>query len=189
MLLLPFGRDVDHARIGDDRRQPVLKGSRPRYPVAALARSVEHDLGRIDLGPLTQEVHQRRDHVLPVGPERNSPLKQHALLSRAIEDHRVVAAIQAGLTESRPEKGEGGVASVVENDGGTGYAVIGRDEQIAGEITVLIGDRDWNGGWVEQADVQIEAPAVGGEELGQLGFSVLGPIDEDIGGGVVDGGP
>jgi hypothetical protein len=42
------------------------------------------------VGATEQEVHDRRDHMLPVVSEGHSALEQHRLLPRAVEDHDVV---------------------------------------------------------------------------------------------------
>jgi hypothetical protein len=100
-------------------------------------------------GAIAQEIHQRRDHLFPVRTERNTTLKQHALLTGTVEDHHVVAAIQTGLTEPGPQERDRPVAAVVQNHGRTRDTIIGRDEQVARQIAVLIRDRDGDRGRVE----------------------------------------
>ena len=113
--------------------------------------------------------------MLPVSSKRNPALEQHALLTRAVEDHRVVAAIQTGLTQFWPQERHRPVAAVVENYGRTRDTIIGGDEQVAGQVAVFIRDRDRDRGRVEQANVLIKAPAVRGEQFAQLRAGVLGP--------------
>jgi hypothetical protein len=126
--------------------------------------------------------------MLPVRSEQNPALKQHAPLTRAVEDHGVVAAIQTGPTQSWPPERHRRVAAIVENCGRTRDTIIGRDEPVAGQVAVLILDRDRNRGRVEQANVHVKASAVRGEQFGQLGVGVRGFIREHIRGGVVHRG-
>ena len=83
----------------------------------------------------------------------------------------------------------GAVASVVEDERGTGDAVGGGDEQVPRKIAAFVGDRDRDRWWVEQADVEVEAFAMSGEQFAELGVGVLRAVNEDVGGGVIDGCP
>jgi hypothetical protein len=86
----PRLENVVHAGIRDRRGDAVLERQRAGYPVAGLANAVQHDLLRIYVGAIEQEVHDRRDDMLPVVPERHPALEQHRLLARAVEDQDVV---------------------------------------------------------------------------------------------------
>ena len=45
----PGGRNIDHARIGDGRSNPLLKGKRARNPVSALANALNRNTFWIDI--------------------------------------------------------------------------------------------------------------------------------------------
>lgn len=82
--LEPRGRDIDHARVGDRRGEAVLERERARDPVAGLADADHRDPVRLDVLPGADRVDHRREHRLPVGPERHAVLEQHRVLTRAV---------------------------------------------------------------------------------------------------------
>jgi hypothetical protein len=65
----------------------------------------------------------------------------------------------------------------------------GRHEEIAGQRTALVGDRDSLGRRIEQAYVRVEAAPVRGENRAEKLVAFLDPVDGTERGRVVGGGP
>ncbi len=87
---------------------------RPDCPTGAAA---QRDARRVDVRARREEVDDGRDHVLPVGTERNLADEQLPTLARPVEEQRVVSGLDGRGAAERPHVDVLRVAAVLDDDG------------------------------------------------------------------------
>ena len=170
---VPGAGDVDHARVDDGRREPVLERQARGQPVATLA-DTRTQTGRAasTSGLARPDVDDGRQHRLPVVAERDAALEQQRLLAGAVEDERVPAAVERRADGRGPEPAERAVAAVGDHERRTGGAARVRAEEVAGQGVALEGD------------VGVHVPARGGGDEVVPGGAVLAERGQQHGVGV-----
>lgn len=80
--------------------------------------------------------------MLPVRPERDAVVEELRLLTGAVENHDVVAAVEGGRDAQGPESGERAVAAVDRDERRRGLAAARGAEDPSGQRVALVGNLD-----------------------------------------------
>ena len=111
----------------------------------------------VHAGEFQGEVHDRRDHVLPVGTEGHALVDDHRALPGSVEGEDVVAAGQRGRTVREVQLLRAPVVSVGQDQGRSGHRRTRRPEEVAGQGSVQVRDLDDLGRRFEQRHTAAEA--------------------------------
>jgi hypothetical protein len=141
-VLHPRRAHVEHSRVGDGGRDPVLERDRARHPVPGLAHAGDRDPVGVDVGPRQQVVDDRGDDVLPVGPEVEMLQEERGALPGAVEGESVVAAGEGRRPALDPHRRDRPVAAVVQDDRRPGLVGRPRPQEVARQRRLLVGDLD-----------------------------------------------
>ena len=179
----PQRRDVEHARVGDGRREAVLERQRPHDAEAGVLEADDGHPGRVDVGAREHRVGDRRQHRLPVRAQHQPVLEQRGLAAGAVERHPVTAAGVRGGAGVRPRLRRGLASAVVDHHERTTPAA--GLEEIARERAALVREREPLA--AEQRDRALPARALAAPERG-LGDRAVGVGDQRQRRRVVRGG-